>query len=136
MRSSRIPRSVQIPQLKAAALSLAERLGEAIFVSNIPITEVRLDTLLLRFTPMGPRIAIEVWDESRGGTKVLNLWIADPSRSTTQNSATITSASGVSDTTGLSVVGASGKNGDIEVVSFRRGDWEDALLKKARQALH
>jgi hypothetical protein len=73
-------------------------------VSNIPITEVRLASLYFWLTPFGPRTNLDVWDETQGEAKVLNMnW--DP-------------------------------NGTIEIVSFRRGDWENALIKNARRSLH
>jgi hypothetical protein len=54
----------------------------------------------------GPTVRIrnlDVWDETRGGAKVLNMhWASD---------------------------------GTIEVVSFRRGDWEQVILDRAERAL-
>jgi hypothetical protein len=100
----RTKRSDQIPLLKAAALALAERQSEATVISNIPTTEVKLDTLNFCLTSFGPRIILEVWAEAHGGNKVLNItW---------------------------------GPEGDIEVVGFRRGDWETALLGAARKHLN
>ena len=105
MPEHRTKRSVQIPLLKAAALALAKKQGETHIVSNIPVTEVKLDKLYFWLTPFGPGITnLDVWDENSGGAKVLNMcWSPD---------------------------------GIVEISSFRRGDWEDALLSRARQDLH
>jgi hypothetical protein len=47
---------------------------------------------------------LDVWDETRGGAKVLNInWASD---------------------------------GAIEVVSFRRGDWEQIILDRAKQMVN
>ena len=101
MAQERVKRSVQVPLLAAAARRLAERFGQPSTVSGIPITEVRLPTLNFCFTPMGGRTILEIWDESRGGAKVLNIYC--------------------------------GPGDEIELLSFRRGDWEHALLQAARQ---
>ena len=97
-------RSVQIPLLKVAALQLAERRGETIVVSNIPITEVKLTSLYFWLTPFGPRTNLDVWDLNQGEAKVLNMSL--------------------------------GQDGTVEVLSFRRGDWEDVLIQQARNELH
>ena len=102
--ATRVKRSEQIPLLRAAALSLAERQGEQKVVSGIPVTEVKLDGLYFWLTPFGPFMNLDVWDEATGGNKVLNMcWSPDNT---------------------------------MEVTSFRRGDWEEMLLKHARRALH
>lgn len=103
--STQLPkRSVQIPFLKHAALRLAQREGEAILVSGIPVTEVKLSTLYFWLTAFGPSMNLDVWDESTGGNKVLNIsW---------------------------------GPDNTIEVVSFRRGEWESVLLRRANIGLH
>lgn len=101
---TRAKRIEQIPLLKAAVLSLAERQGEHMVVSGVLVTEVKLDTLYFWLTPFGPFTNLDVWDEATGGNKVLNMcWSSDNT---------------------------------LEITSFRRGDWEDVLLKHARKALH
>lgn len=100
-------RRVQIPLLKAAALALGERRGETIVVSNRPITEVKLDGLYFWLTPFG----------TLGPHVNLDVW---------------DEGSG-----GNKVLNMSwGADGTPEVVSFRRGDWEDVLLAKTRHELH
>lgn len=135
MRTSRTPRSVQLPLLKTAALSLAKRLGETIIVSNLPVTQVKCDTLLMWLTPMGTHTAIEVWDESRGGAKVLNLWITDTVRSMTHGTSTTTSTGYAAHSIGSSH-GTTEHRTDFEVVSFKRGDWEETLLRQVKQIMH
>lgn len=105
--TARPKRSVQIPLLKAAALELAERKGETIVVSNRPITEVKLDNLYFWLTPFG----------TLGRFANLDVWDV---------------GSG-----GNKVLNMNwGADGTHEVVSFRRGDWEEVLLAATRHELH
>ena len=99
MSIDRVPPKIQAAFLKTAALALAKHVGESIVVSNICVTEVKLDTLYFWLTPFGPNTNLDVWDEAHGGNKVLNMcW---------------------------------GPDGKTEITSFRRGDWEAALLQAA-----
>ena len=92
------------PLLKAAAFDIAQREGRTTVVSNIPITEVKLAELYFWLAPFGPRTNLDVWDETQGEAKVLNInW---------------------------------GRDDTVEIVSFRRGEWENVLIKNARQNLH
>jgi hypothetical protein len=65
---------------------------------------VNLGTVLFSIGPLGLGTNLDVWDETRGGGKVLNMHWAG--------------------------------NGAIEVVSFRRGHWEQVVLDQANRALN
>ena len=68
------------------------------------LTDVDLGTVRYSVGPLGLGTNLDMWDETRGGAKVLNIsWASD---------------------------------GTIEVVSFRRGDWEQILLDRAKRMLN
>ena len=104
MASVRSKRSVQIPLLKAAAIRIAAAHGKPGSVAGHELTDVNFGTVQFSIGSLGLGTNLDVWDETRGGAKVLNMhWDG---------------------------------NGAIEVVSFRRGDWEQVLLDRAKQALN
>ena len=104
MTGVRSKRSVQIPLLKAAALKIAVKDGKPGSISGYELTDVDLGTVRFSISSLGLGTNLDVWDETRGGAKVLNMsWDDD---------------------------------GVIEVLSFRRGDWEQVLLDKAKRALN
>lgn len=97
-------RSVQIPLLKAAAIGIAARHGRPGSISGHEVTDVDLGSVRFSIGSLGLGTNLDVWDETRGGAKVLNMnWAS---------------------------------NGAIEIVSFRRGDWEQVLLDRAKRALN
>jgi hypothetical protein len=100
----RSKRSVQIPLLKAAAIEIAARHGKPGSISGHELTDVDLGTVRFSIGSLGLGTNLDVWDETRGGAKVLNMHWAG--------------------------------NGAIEVVSFRRGDWEQVLLDRAKRAVN
>jgi hypothetical protein len=97
----RSKRSVQLPLLKAAAVRMAARHGKPGSISGHELTDVDLGTVRFSIGSLGLGTNLDVWDETRGGAKVLNMHWAS--------------------------------NGAIEVVSFRRGDWEQVLLDRAKR---
>ena len=100
----RSKRSVQIPLLKAAAIAIAAKNGKPGSISGHELTDVDLGTVQFSIGLLGRGTNLDVWDETRGGAKVLNMhWASD---------------------------------GTIEVVSFRRGDWEQVILDRAERALN
>jgi hypothetical protein len=100
----RSKRSVQIPLLKAAAIRIAATHGKPGSVSAHELTDVDPDTVKFSIGSLGLGTNLDVWDETRGGAKVLNMnWDG---------------------------------NGAMAVVSFRRGDWEQILLDRAKRALN
>jgi hypothetical protein len=100
----RTKRCVQIPLLKAAAIMLAARHGKPSSIWGHELTDVDLGTVRYSIGPLALGTNLDVWDETRGGAKVLNIsWASD---------------------------------GAIEVVSFRRGDWEQIILDRAKQMLN
>ena len=104
MASVRSKRSVQIPLLKAAAIQIAATDGKPGSVSGHELTDVDLGAVRFSVWSLGLGTNLDVWDETRGGAKVLNIHWAE--------------------------------NGAIEVVSFRRGDWEQVILDRAKRALN
>lgn len=92
---------MQIPLLKAAALTVAVKDGT---ISGHELTDVDLGTVRFSIGSLGLGTNLDVWDETRGGAKVLNMYWDDDCA--------------------------------IEVVSFRRGDWEQVLLDRAKRALN
>jgi hypothetical protein len=102
--SVRSKRSVQIPLLKAAAIQIAATDGKPGSVSGYELTDVDVGTVRFSIYSLGLGTNLDVWDETRGGAKVLNIHWAG--------------------------------NGAIEVVSFRRGDWEQVILDRAKRALN
>lgn len=101
---TRTPRRVQIPLLRSAVFTLAKYQGQQQEQGGFSILEVKLQTLLIWITPLGVRTMVDVWDETRGGKKVLGIsWTTD---------------------------------GATVIHSFRRGEWEDVLLRTARTCLH
>jgi hypothetical protein len=97
-------RSVQIPMLIVAAIRLAARHGIPGSISGHELTDVDLGTVRFSISSLGLGTNLDVWDETRGGGKVLNLhWAGDDV---------------------------------VEIVSFRRGDWEQIILDRAKQALN
>jgi len=107
MTAQRTKRSVQIPLLKAAILALAEREGETVMSSNFPVTEVKLPSLYFWLTPFG----------GLGTFTNVDVWDENSGGNKVLNMCW-------------------GPDGAIEVVSFRRGEWENILLAKARARLH
>lgn len=104
MTGVRTKRCVQIPRLKAAAIMLAARHGKPTSISGHELTDVDLGTVRYSIRPLALGTNLDVWDEARGGAKVLNTsWASDDA---------------------------------IEVVSFRRGDWEQILLGRAKRMLN
>jgi hypothetical protein len=104
MAGPRSKRGVQIPLLKVAAILIAARHGKPGSISGHQLTDVDLGTVRFSISSLGLGMNLDVWDETRGGGKVLNMhWASD---------------------------------GAIEIVSFRRGDWEQVLLDRARRALN
>lgn len=103
-QKKRTKRSVQLPMLVAAAFLAAKHRGKVIERRDTSVLEAQLGTLQISITPWDGFTWVDVWDETRGGAKVMNVWVF-PDRS-------------------------------IEMVSFRRGDWEDVLLSSAKQLLH
>ena len=104
MTGIRTKRCVQIPLLNAAAIMLAARHGKPGSIGGHELTDVDLGTVRYSIGPLALGTNLDVWDETRGGAKVLNIsWASD---------------------------------GAIEVVSFRRGDWEQIILDRAKQMLN
>ena len=104
MAGVRSKRSVQLPLLKAAAVRIAARHGKPGSISGHELTGVDLGTVRFSIGSLGLGTNLDVWDETRGGGKVLNInWAS---------------------------------NGAIEVVSFRRGEWEQVLLDRAKRLLN
>ena len=100
----RSKRSIQLPLLKAATIRIAAKHGKPGSVSGHELTDVDLGTVRFSIGSLGLGTNLDVWDETRGGAKVLNMhWASD---------------------------------GAIEVVSFRRGNWEQVLLDRAKQLLN
>jgi hypothetical protein len=97
-------RSEQLPLLRAAVLLLVQQQGKTIEAGGHSVIEMSLDTLLVWVTPWTGVTWVDVWDQTRGGSKVLNVWLHP--------------------------------DGGVEVVSFRRGDWEDVLIGAAKRHLH
>jgi hypothetical protein len=80
------------------------RHGKPGSISGHELTDVDLDTVRFSIGSLGLGTNLDVWDETRGGAKVLNIhWDS---------------------------------NDAIEVVSFRRGDWEQVLLDRAKRLLN
>ena len=104
MTGVRSKRSVQIPLLKTAAIRIAARHGKPESISGHELTGVDLGTVRFSIGALGLGTNLDVWDETRGGAKVLNMHWAS--------------------------------NGAIEVVSFRRGYWEQVLLDWAKRLLN
>jgi len=95
---------VQLPLLKAAAVRIAAKHGKPGSISGHELTDVDLGAVRFSISSLGLGTNLDVWDETRGGAKVLNMHWAS--------------------------------NGAIEVVSFRRGDWEQVLLDWAKRLLN
>ena len=104
MAGVRSKRSVQLPLLKAAAVTIAAKHGKPGSLSGHELTEVDLGSVRFWISSVGLGTNLDVWDETRGGAKVLNMHWAS--------------------------------NGAIEVVSFRRGYWEQVLLDWAKRLLN
>src|SRR6266436_4283940 len=104
MASPRSKRSVQIPLLKVAAIRIAARHGKPGSIFGHQVTDVDLGSVRFSIGSLGLETNLDVWDEARGGGKILNMHWAN--------------------------------NGAIEIVSFRRGDWEQVLLDRAKRVLN
>ena len=78
MAGPRSKRGVQIPLLKVAAIRIAARHGRPSSTSEHQLTDVDLGTVRFSISSLGLGMNLDVWDETRGGGKVLNMhWASD-----------------------------------------------------------
>jgi hypothetical protein len=68
-------RTEQLPVLKGAVFLLAQQQGRTIEASGCSVIEIALDTLLVWVTPWIGVTWVDVWDQTLGGSKVLNMWL-------------------------------------------------------------